>query len=127
MRMVVLLVSWLLSPWCMQIYSEKEHAQLTRMLAEIREVEGDIEVSSQVMQEVNVETYGALTVYEKVDFILEQIRLLLLKQDYVRAFIVSKKISRKNLAQSPELQPLKLRFYRLMVRAVSVCVQVVKC
>ncbi len=34
---------------------------------------------------------------EKIDFILEQIRLILDKQDYVRAFIVSKKITTKAL------------------------------
>ena len=42
-----------------------------------------------------METYGALDKKEKTDFILEQVRLTLLKKDYVRALIQSRKINRK--------------------------------
>ena len=42
-----------------------------------------------------METYGSMEKNEKVDFILEQIRLCLAKKDYIRAQIISKKISIK--------------------------------
>jgi hypothetical protein len=49
----------------------------------------------RVVQEVAVETYGALDKKEKTDFILEQVRLTLLRKDYVRSLIQSRKINRK--------------------------------
>jgi len=58
-----------------------------------------------------VETYGSLSKKEKVEFILEQLRLTLGKQDYVRAAIVAGKINRKHL---PEMPAYKIRFFELM-------------
>ena len=46
---------------------------------------------------------------EKVDYILEQVRLCLDKGDYVRGAIVSKKISSKTF-KDDQLQELKLRY-----------------
>ncbi len=66
-----------------------------------------------MLQEVNVETYGSLSKKEKVEFILEQMRLTLAKKDYVRAHIVSGKISRKHLVQE-EMQDYKVTFFTLM-------------
>jgi len=60
---------------------------------------------------VHVETYGSLSKKEKVEFILEQLRLTLGKQDYVRAAIVAGKINRKHL---PEMPTYKIRFFELM-------------
>lgn len=41
---------------------------------------------------MHVETYGSLDKKEKVDFILEQIRLTLAKKDFIRCYIISKKV-----------------------------------
>lgn len=60
---------------------------------------------------MHVETYGSLSKKEKVEFILEQLRLTLGKQDYVRAAIVAGKINRKHL---PEMPAYKIRFFELM-------------
>ena len=46
-----------------------------------------------------------------MEFILEQLRLTLAKQDYVRAAIVSGKINRKHL---PEMPAYKIRFFELL-------------
>lgn len=51
---------------------------------------------------------------EKLDFLLEQIRLCLAKKDFIRAFIISKKVNRKQLEET-DLEDLKVRFYRLMI------------
>lgn len=69
--------------------------------------------AADVLQEVHVETYGSLSKREKVEFILEQMRLTIAKKDYVRAAIVAGKISRKNL-QEENMERYKVRFYRLM-------------
>ena len=42
-----------------------------------------------------VETYGSMEKKEKVEFILEQMRLCLAKRDYIRTQIISKKVSLK--------------------------------
>lgn len=52
---------------------------------------------------------------EKTDFILEQMRLCLLKKDFVRMQIISRKISTRFFEQA-ENEDLKLRFYDLMVK-----------
>lgn len=51
---------------------------------------------------------------EKVEIILEQMRLCLLAKDFVRAQIISKKISSK-FFDSDEVENLKLKFYNLMI------------
>lgn len=43
-------------------------------------------------QDVHVETYGSLGKEEKVDFILEQIRLTMAKKDFIRTFIIARKV-----------------------------------
>ncbi len=98
-----------------KIFVEAERARLTKQLAAIKEAEGDIAGAADVLQEENVETYGAMNKREKLDFLLEQIRLCLAKKDMIRAFIISKKVNRKHVDE-PELEDLKVRFYRLMIQ-----------
>ena len=51
---------------------------------------------------VQVETYGSMEKREKVEFILEQMRLCLAKKDYIRTQIISKKISPKYFENSQD-------------------------
>jgi len=97
-----------------KIYLELERARITRKLAEIREAEGDITEAASVLQELQVETYGSMEKREKVEYILEQMRLCLAKRDFVRMQIISKKISVKFFEDDKE-QDLKLKFYQLMI------------
>ena len=99
-----------------KIYAEAERAKLTRQLAQIKEADGDIDGATDAMLDVYVETFGALSKREKIDFILEQVRLTILKGDWVRVLIVAKKVQKKFL-EEPEMEDLKLRFYGLMVRS----------
>lgn len=62
---------------------------------------------------MHVETYGSLSKKEKVEFILEQMRLTLGKKDYVRAAIVAGKVSRKQLAEE-NMEDYKVKFYTLI-------------
>jgi 26S proteasome regulatory subunit N5 len=52
-----------------KIFVEVEKARLTRMLAGIKEEAGLVEEAAEIMQEVAVETYGALSKHEKIFFI----------------------------------------------------------
>ena len=59
--------------------------------------------------------YGALSKREKVDYILDQVRLMLAKGDRVRAYILSKKVQRKTLEED-DLQDLKSAVLQADVR-----------
>jgi len=62
---------------------------------------------------------------EKVEFILEQMRLGLLNKDFVRTAILSKKISTRYF-KDKDVQDLKLKFYNIQIQ-VCVCVCVCVC
>jgi 26S proteasome regulatory subunit N5 len=64
-----------------------------------------------MIQDVHVETYGSLSKKEKAEYILQQIRLNLLKKDYVRALIQSRKMNRKVLDEE-DFNEVKVKFYR---------------
>lgn len=94
-----------------KIYVEVERARLTHRLAKIREGEGNIQEAANIIQELQVETYGSMEKKEKVELILEQMRLCLAKQDYIRTQIISKKINTK-FFEDDSTQELKLKYYR---------------
>ncbi|XP_020099054.1 26S proteasome non-ATPase regulatory subunit 12 homolog A-like isoform X2 [Ananas comosus] len=121
-----------------KIYVEIERARLIKKLAKIREEQGLIAEAADLMQEIAVETFGAMAKTEKIAFILEQVRLCLDRQDYVRAQILSRKISPRVFdadtskekkkpkegdnvveeapADIPSLLELKCIYYELMIR-----------
>jgi len=98
-----------------KIHVELERARLTRQLAKIRESEGKVAEAADLMSEVQVETYGSMDKEEKVEYILEQVRLCLDKGDFVRGTIVSKKLTAKTF-KDDILQDLKVRYYELLNR-----------
>lgn len=97
-----------------KIYVENERARVTRTLAAIYEKEDEKEKAAKVLQELQVETFGSMEKKEKVEFILEQMRLCFETKDYIRTQIISKKISIKYF-DSEETEELKLRYYRQMM------------
>ncbi|KAJ3257737.1 26S proteasome non-ATPase regulatory subunit 12 [Boothiomyces macroporosus] len=97
-----------------KIFVEVERARLTRTLVKFKEAEGKIVEAADLLQELQVETYGSMEKREKTDFILEQFRLCLAKKDYTRAQIISRKISIK-FFEDKEYHDLKVRFYKLMI------------
>jgi len=92
-----------------KIYVEIEGARLTKLLAKIREDEGKIAEAADILQRLQVETFGSMERREKVDFILEQMRLLVAKKDYIRTQLVSKKINTKFFEKEENAVRLLLR------------------
>ena len=76
--------------------------------------EGDLEKASETIQEVQVETYGSMEKYEKVEYVLYQIELMLEKKDYIRTYILSKKLDAKHLNEKG-FEPLKIKYYQQMI------------
>ena len=88
-----------------KIFVEVEKARLTRQLAKIKEEAGKTSEAAEIMQEVAVETYGALSKHEKLFFIEEQVRLCLDKKDFIRAQILSRKINPRSFDEDLHLRP----------------------
>eukprot|EP01023_Acetabularia_acetabulum_P042172 TRINITY_DN4147_c0_g1_i1.p2 TRINITY_DN4147_c0_g1~~TRINITY_DN4147_c0_g1_i1.p2 ORF type:complete len:491 (+),score=105.34 TRINITY_DN4147_c0_g1_i1:57-1529(+) len=119
-----------------KIFLEIERARLTRRLAQAAESRNEIAKAAEIIQELPVETFGAMARNEKVHFILEQVRLCLLKGDLVRAQMLSKKVSPKAFEARekagdigvegtaiqeaeqgiPSLGVLKIQYYNLMIQ-----------
>jgi len=98
-----------------KIFVEVERARLTAMLAKMKEDEGNTEEAANLLQEVQVEAFNAMDKREKTEYILNQMRLVLLKKDFVRTQIISKKLNPK-LLEADDVQDLKLQYYEYMVR-----------
>ncbi|OTF80478.1 26S proteasome non-ATPase regulatory subunit 12-like protein [Euroglyphus maynei] len=97
-----------------KIYVEVERARLTLKLAHMKEAENKIDEAATILQELQVETFGSMEKKEKVEMILEQMRLCLARKDYIRTQIISKKISTK-FFDNPEMHELKFKYYMLMI------------
>ena len=81
----------------------------------MKESTGNVDEATKLMIDLQVETYNTMERREKVNFILEQMRLCLDNNDYIRAQIISKKISTRYFEEE-ETHDLKLRFYELMIK-----------
>lgn len=97
-----------------KIYVESESAKLHFMLSKIYEENGNLDAACEIIQDVHVETYGSLSKKEKADYILEQIRLNLLKKDFIRALIHSRKMNLKTI-EEVGFEDVKVKFYSMMI------------
>lgn len=97
-----------------KIYLEVEYARCCLMLVKLKEDENNVNEAAKILQEVQVETYGSMDRREKLEFILYQMRIMIKKQDYVRLYIISKKINKKNI-EDAGLEDLKILFYGYLV------------
>mmetsp|Transcript_5451 Transcript_5451/g.8486 ORF Transcript_5451/g.8486 Transcript_5451/m.8486 type:complete len:227 (+) Transcript_5451:239-919(+) len=98
-----------------KMFLEVEYAAATMKLCKYLEEDGKAEEATNIIQEIQIETYGSLEVKDKVEFILYQMKLVLMKQDFVRCQILSRKISKRHLNQKG-LEKLKLQFFNYMIR-----------
>ena len=90
------LINTLISVTEGKIFVEVERARLTRKLAQIKEKDDkNIVEACDILQELQIETFGSMRKKEKCDFLLEQFRLNLAKKDFIRAGIVRNKITVK--------------------------------
>ncbi|KAA0171409.1 hypothetical protein FNF27_06319 [Cafeteria roenbergensis] len=96
-----------------KIWVEVERARLTRALAEIHEAEGRPAQACTTLQDAAVETYAAMRTGEKLDFLLEQVRLCRDVGDWVRMSIIANKVQRRVIDRL-EHQSRKLRHFELL-------------
>jgi 26S proteasome regulatory subunit N5 len=98
-----------------KIYVEIERSRIARMQAQLLEAENKLIEACEVLQDVQIETIGSMEAPEKIDFILYHFRLTLDSKDFIRALIISRKITERSLSIS-EHQDLKIEYYKLMIR-----------
>lgn len=98
-----------------KVFVEVERARISRMMADLLYAAGDVSKAADVLQDLAVETFGSLDRREKVDFILEQMRLNMERNDFHRVNLFSRKVQTKFFEEEAN-EDLKLRYYDLMVR-----------
>lgn len=88
-----------------QIFVEVERARITRILSNIKKEQGDIKAATDILTELQVETFGSMSRREKTEFILEQVALCIQNDDWVQAGILSRKITTRYFARKPKKTP----------------------
>ncbi|KAF9608034.1 hypothetical protein IFM89_005184 [Coptis chinensis] len=132
---------YMVSPKKGSVYGSLAKSALLTFISSVKMIAGINKISSlSIAVGLPVETFGAMTKTEKIAFILEQVRLCLDRQDYVRAQILSRKINlrvfdadtskeKKNPKEGnnvveeapvdiPSLLELKHIYYELMISCV---------
>lgn len=98
-----------------KIFVEVERARVTRDLVHIKKSQDKIEEACDILCELQVETYGSMEMNEKIEFILEQMELSILKGDFAQATVLSRKILKKTF-KNPKYELLKLEYYKLLIK-----------
>jgi 26S proteasome regulatory subunit N5 len=77
-------------------------------LSDIKKEQGDINAATDILCELQVETFGSMTRREKTEFILQQVALCIEKGEWTQAGILSRKISKKYFQRRPKKTPEQL-------------------
>ncbi|KAK0851270.1 proteasome regulatory particle subunit [Friedmanniomyces endolithicus] len=85
-----------------KIFVEVERARVTRILSDIKRQQGDIAAATDILCELQVETFGSMSRREKTEFILEQVALCIEKGDWMQAGILGRKISTRYFNRKPK-------------------------
>lgn len=95
-----------------KIFVEIERAKVTKILSDILLNEKhDLDKACEVLSELQVETYASMEIEDKIEFILDQMKLNNLKGDFQFSKILSRKILIRTLEKFADH---KLRYYQLM-------------
>lgn len=74
----------------------------------MKKSKGDIDAATDILCELQVETFGSMSRREKTEFILEQVALCIQKGDWTQAGILSRKVSTRYFARKPKRTPEQL-------------------
>jgi 26S proteasome regulatory subunit N5 len=85
-----------------KIFVEVERARVTKILSDIKKEQGDLKAATDILCELQVETFGSMERREKTEFILAQVALCIENDDWTQAGILSRKISTKYLSRKPK-------------------------
>ena len=97
-----------------KMYLEREYAQSTMKLCAYLAEDKKADEATDIIQEIQIETYGSLEVKEKLEFILYQMKLTLARKDFVRMQILSRKLSKRHM-NAAGLEEMKIQFQKFMI------------
>lgn len=98
-----------------KVFLEVERARVSRLLSDQLYAHGQVSKAADTLQELAVETFGSMDRREKVEFILEQMRLNVERADFHRVNMLSRKIHTKFFEDEAQ-HDLKLLYYELMIQ-----------
>ena len=98
-----------------KVFLEVERARVSRLLSDQLYAHGEVNQAADTLQELAVETFGSMDRREKVEFILEQMRLNVERSDFHRVNMLSRKIHTKFFEDEAQ-HDLKLLYYELMIK-----------
>lgn len=94
-----------------KIFVEVERAVVSKKLAEIQlEHFNDLDRAVDILCDLQVETYSLMPFADKVQYILDQVKLTLQKGDFAQAKVLSRKILIKTLKNHPHYKAVYLRY-----------------
>ncbi|KAM0344064.1 hypothetical protein ACHAPU_007967 [Fusarium lateritium] len=85
-----------------KIFVEVERARVTKTLSDIKKSQGDLKAATEILCELQVETFGSMDRREKTEFILAQVDLCIESEDWTQAAILGRKISTRYLSRKPK-------------------------
>ncbi|KAF5022017.1 hypothetical protein F66182_5940 [Fusarium sp. NRRL 66182] len=85
-----------------KIFVEVERARVTKILSDIKKEQGDLKSATEILCELQVETFGSMDRREKTEFILAQVELCIESKDWTQAAILGRKISTRYLSRKPK-------------------------
>ncbi|KAL7948468.1 PCI domain-containing protein [Trichoderma barbatum] len=85
-----------------KIFVEVERARVTKILSDIKKQQGDVKAATEILCELQVETFGSMDRREKTEFILAQVALCIESGDWTQAAILARKISTRYLSRKPK-------------------------
>ncbi|UNI13726.1 proteasome regulatory particle subunit [Purpureocillium takamizusanense] len=91
-----------------KIFVEVERARVTKILSDIKKEQGDLKAATEILCELQVETFGSMDRREKTEFILAQVTLCIESGDWTQAGILARKISTRYLSRKPKKTPEQL-------------------
>lgn len=80
-----------------KIFVEVERAEVSRLLSDIYLAQNNLDTATEILCDLQVETYSMMPFDTKVEYILQQMALTLQKHDYAQAKVLSRKILLKTL------------------------------
>ncbi|KAI2474492.1 26S proteasome non-ATPase regulatory protein [Pyrenophora tritici-repentis] len=106
-----------------KIFVEVERARVTRILSNIKKEQGDIDSATDILCELQVETFGSMTRREKTEFILQQVALCIQKGDWNRPYSEQEDqhTEKTRSVDDPPIEPeddvtdLKLKYYEQQI------------
>ncbi|KAF4592363.1 26S proteasome non-ATPase regulatory subunit 12 [Ophiocordyceps camponoti-floridani] len=91
-----------------KIFVEVERARVTKILSDMKKSQGELKAATEILCELQVETFGSMGRREKTEFILAQVALCIESGDWTQAGILARKISTKYLSRKPKKTAVEL-------------------